>query len=157
MGGILGKIVDFVGIIFEIVEFFDRLSFSHKKFHGGGHFSGSRDASKLFHGSSFFRSVHVLEVRFQWLVVADVSVALVPNAANDVVSLIHAVAGSVNVVAGRGEIFSKEGASLCNRRSGESCEIESGVAKVEGADELVINRSWLALPGCAIFLRDAND
>ena len=129
--GVVGEVVNFVWITFEIVEFFDGFAVGHEEFHRGWHFTGGRNATKFLHGDSFFGSVHVLEVGLERFVVADVTVTLIPDAANDVVTFVHAVTGSVNIFVGRREVFAKEGTPLGHGRGGKAGEVEGGVAEVE--------------------------
>ena len=94
-------------------------------------------------------------VWLKWLVVADVAVTLIADAADDIVSFIHAIAGSIDIIAGRGEVLSEESASLCDRRSWEARKVECCISKVEGANQLTIDSSWFPLARISKFLGDS--
>ena len=97
---VVGEVVEFVRIGLAVVEFFVGLGGVEEFFGVGLELSGFVKGSQFLHGDTLFGSLHVLVESFEGLVIADVFEALVPDHADDIVALVHAVAGTVDEVTG---------------------------------------------------------
>ena len=82
----------------------------------------------------FSGGVHVLVIRFERLIVSNVFETLVADGANDVVSFVHPISRSKNVIASRRLIFAEERLALHVFWCRDSSEIEHARAQVHQGD-----------------------
>jgi hypothetical protein len=146
IGGVGGQVVDVVRVFLAVVEFFDGLRGREVVLGGFGELSRFVQTPEFCHRGALLGRVHVLIVRLERFVVADVEESFVSRHANDVVPFVHAVAGAVDIVARFGEICSQERLSLNVVGHVESGESENGRAEVDRADELVCDLARFPWP-----------
>ena len=143
---VAGEVVNFLWVVLQVIQFLDWLGRRGKKSDDLGDFARFLDPADLSHGRSLLGSIHVLVIRFQRFEVSDIAVSVVANTADDVVPLVHAVASAIDVTPRFGQLFAEESATLDVVRNRQSGKVQDGGAKVNGVDELRIDRAGAPWP-----------
>ena len=154
---VASKVVDFVRIVSKVVQFFDGLAVRHEELRRGRELTFGVHAPNLLHRRALLRRIHVLVVRLERLVIANIAVAFVADAANDIVALVHPVPGAVDKFARLRQVRTEERPALHVVGNLHSREIHHRRPEVDGADEPVVPAARLRLAARAEFLGNAND
>ena len=152
------EILDFIGIILQIVEFFNGLGLPEK---GLRSFQLALIIELLPNpcGRCLKHVLDVLSVNPVRHVVTYVDVALVANRANQIVALIHAPAETILVAHRRRLMLPQEGMPLHVGRRLHPDQTQKSGRKIDEADQTIGLASCLVIlrSQVLVFLRDVKD
>ena len=114
------------------------------------------DPSDFLHGGALFRRVHVLVVRLEGFVVPDVSKTFAANASDHIVSLVHAVARTIHILARRRQIAPQEGLPLHVVRDLHAGKIHHGRPEIDRTDQPIIRGIGHALAADSVRRRNTH-
>ena len=128
--GIYGQIVNLMRIGLGVIQFFNR--FAVREILGGdaSKFTFLEKTSHLGHRRPFFRRVHVLVVSLQGLIVSQVFELLITNHTDDVVTLIHSIASTKDILSWLGALRSQKRSTLHRLWSFNASKVQDGSGKV---------------------------
>ena len=130
------EVVHLVWVVFQVVQFLDRLAARRKKPRRAGQATDFFESPNLLHRRPFFRRIHVLVVRLERFVVADVAEAAVSHHADDVVTLVHPVACSVYVSPCCTQFSAEKSATLHVPGNIDTGEVEHCRREINRTDQL---------------------
>ena len=124
-----GEVSNLMRIRLQVIQFLRRFGRRHKQRRSSGHFTGGLNAPDLPHGGALLRRVHVLVIRLQRFVVADVPIARPAHTADDIVPLIHPIARAKHKFA-RGIMNERPALHMLGQR--QSGQLQHGRAEING-------------------------
>ena len=131
-----GEVSNLMGILLQIIQFLCRFKRCHKQRRRLGHVARGMDAPDLFHGGALLRRVHVLVIRLQRLIIANVAIARPAHTADDVVPLIHPIAGAIHKLA-RGIMDERPTLHMLGHR--QSGQLQHGRTEINGTHQPTIH------------------
>ena len=129
--------MDFMRVVCGVIKFLYRLCVRKVIFGVAAELAGIVEPSQVPHGCSLFWGIHILVIGFERLVISNVFKLFVPNHADDIVTLIHTISGSINVGSFGWLTCSKKCPALHIGRAFDPPEIQDRRAQVDGTHQAI--------------------